>query len=536
MFGQIVFRLYRPRPSLSDPPAPRERTGQWHSWVYRNRGQVGPSRFRFLNIEREISQASDWNNPAWEKLWLYHLHYFDDLNSENALTRATWHHELIERWIAENPPAAGNGWEPYPLSLRIVNWIKWSWSGFVLSAVALRSLANQARYLRRRLEYHLFGNHLLANAKALVFAGLFFEGPESEKWLQAGLSILKREFAEQILADGGHFERSPMYHAIVLEDVLDLLALDRIFPAALPPEFLEYWERLANKMFGWLTAMCHPDGGISFFNDAAFGAAPTHAQLRVCADALDFGADSASGTGVLQLEPSGYVRIQRDPLLVILDAAPVGPDYMPGHAHADTLSFELSWNGQRVLTNSGTSTYGAGPQRTRERSTAAHNTVEVDAENSSDVWDAFRVARRARPFGLQIEAAAGVLRASCSHDGYKRLPGSPVHRRTIELRGCALQVSDTISGRGSHRAAGYFHLQPGLRLEEGATGDWLVELARGVRLRIVGQNGLRLKREEGLYSLEFGAPMPRPVLVWRLEGELPLAATVDICEETMTVK
>src|SRR6185436_7069489 len=97
--------------------------------------------------------------------------------------------------------------------------------------------------------------------------------------------------------------------------------------------------------------------------------------------------------GIAQLEPSGYVRIQRDPVLVIFDAAPVGPDYLPGHAHADTLSFELSWGDRRVITNSGTSTYSVGPRRAWERSTAAHNTVEIDDENSSEVWGGFRVAR-----------------------------------------------------------------------------------------------------------------------------------------------
>ena len=35
-------------------------------------------------------------------------------------------------------------------------------------------------------------------------------------------SILKKELSEQILPDGGHYELSPMYHSIILEDILDL--------------------------------------------------------------------------------------------------------------------------------------------------------------------------------------------------------------------------------------------------------------------------------------------------------------------------
>nr|AIA14495.1 Unknown Function [uncultured bacterium] len=173
--------------------------------------QLSPTRFRFLNAEREVLTQADWNAAGVDKLWLYNLHYFDDLNAADAGARSAWHRASIEKWIAENPPDTGNGWEPYTLSLRIVNWIKWALAGNALTPTALHSLAVQCRYLSRRLEYHLLGNHLFANAKALVFAGLFFEGPEADAWLRTGLDILRREVPEQVLPDGGHFERSPMY-------------------------------------------------------------------------------------------------------------------------------------------------------------------------------------------------------------------------------------------------------------------------------------------------------------------------------------
>ena len=37
----------------------------------------------------------------------------------------------------------------------------------------VRSLATQVSHLFGSLEYHLLGNHLLENAKALIFAGCF---------------------------------------------------------------------------------------------------------------------------------------------------------------------------------------------------------------------------------------------------------------------------------------------------------------------------------------------------------------------------
>ncbi len=104
----------------------------------------------------------------------------------------------------------------------MVNWIKWFLAGASPEPEWLDSLADQVRVLERRLEFHLLGNHLLANAKALVFAGFFFEGPDAQRWLYRGRTILDSELPEQVLPDGGHFERSPMYHAIILEDLLDL--------------------------------------------------------------------------------------------------------------------------------------------------------------------------------------------------------------------------------------------------------------------------------------------------------------------------
>ena len=498
----------------------------------REPGLVREGVFRFLNLERSLTNAADWNDPDARKLWLYNLHYFNDLNAAGRERRDPECRRLIDRWIAENPPGTGTGWEPYPLSLRIGNWIKWACSGFLLSHTAVDSLAVQARYLAKSLEYHLLGNHLLANAKALVFAGLFFEGREPGQWLRTGLTILEKELPEQVLADGGHFERSPMYHSIVLEDVLDLLAISRVFPSGVSTQLQDHWARVAGEMLRWLAVMCHPDGDIAFFNDASLGVALTPLQLRACADTLGVLPARISEKDLIRLEPSGYVRVRRGAWSVILDVAPVGPDYTPGHAHADTLSFELSWNAHRVLTNSGTSIYAGGAeQRAWERSTAAHNTVEIDAQNSSEVWDTFRVARRARPFGQEAGESDGGSYIAGAHDGYRRLRGSPVHRRVIETDERTLRVRDTISGHGSHRVAGYFHLHPDIHLEEDAGGGWKVCLPGGALLRMTGRDGLRLQREEGTYAPEFGRLIPRAVLAWRVERRLPLSATVELIED-----
>lgn len=420
---------------------------------------LGPATFRFLSVEREASAADDWNRPDWPKLWLYNLHYFDDLNADAAAARVEWHRALVARWIAENPPAAGNGWEPYALSLRLVNWVKWLAVGNAPPAGMVDSLAVQARWLTKRLEWHLLGNHLLANAKALVFAGTFFAGAEAAAWRQQGLAILRREHAEQILNDGGHFERSPMYHAIILEDLLDLIQLALRWPGVIETDTAAVWRRDAGRMLDWLQAMTHPDGEIAFFNDAASGIAPNLAALAAYAGALGIVAEDLPSRRRRLLADSGYLRADLGDAVLLADVGEIGPDYLPGHAHADTLSFELSVFGQRLVVNSGTSEYGLGAERLRQRATAAHSTVQIDGADSSEVWSGFRVARRARPVGFAASEQAEAVEVSCAHDGYRRLPGRPLHWRRWCMTAQGLRVIDRVEG-GYGAAVARFYLHP----------------------------------------------------------------------------
>jgi len=112
--------------------------------------QTGPNEFRFLNETRSLTRHG-WDDPSVPKLWRYNLHYFDDLNADAADSRTHWHRASIARWIAENPPGSGIGWEPYPTSLRIVNWFKCARCGRPLAPAAIDCLAVQARWLARRL-------------------------------------------------------------------------------------------------------------------------------------------------------------------------------------------------------------------------------------------------------------------------------------------------------------------------------------------------------------------------------------------------
>lgn len=448
---------------------------------------LGPRKFRFLNEEGSLD-ALGWDNPTREKLWRYNLHYFNDLIAEDSANRAPWHLALFADWVTCNPPGQGSGWEPYPTSLRIVNWIKWALASNSMPDNCLQSLAVQTRWLSQRIEWHLQGNHLFVNAKALVLAGLFFEGPEADYWLQRGLSIITRQLPEQVLADGGNFELSPMYHAIFLNDVLDLINGTQAFPGRVDAPTVAAWREVAGRMLRWLEAMCHPDGEISLFNDAAIGIAPPLGILVAYAARLgiDFRPDAKTSETPVQLthmQESGYVRVEMDGCVALLDVAAVGPDYLPGHAHADTLSFELSSGLQRIIVNGGTSRYGVSAERLRQRGTPAHSTVTVDSENSSQVWSGFRVAKRARPFGLEIQRSMNGASITCAHDGYTRLSGKPVHRRQWLFTPGQLRILDRIEG-GFRTAQARYHFHPDVQIVDLGAGGYRANLPDGRALRL----------------------------------------------------
>jgi uncharacterized heparinase superfamily protein len=296
----------------------------------------------------------------------------------------------------------------------------------------------------------------------MLFGGCYFHGPEAQSWLQIGINILETEVPEQILRDGGHFERSTMYHAIILEDLLDLVNLAHTYPDAFLPwkSVVESWSTTIAKMGRWMMAMSHPDGEISFFNDAAIGIASSPSAL--CSYCKQLGVLlNEDKSDIVYLVDSGYVRVKIGLAVLIIDVAKIGPDYLPGHAHADTLSYELSLSGRRVLVNTGTSRYGLGAQREWERSTAAHNTVDIDGQSSSEVWAGFRVARRAYPFDVFIRRVGGSIIVEAAHDGYSRLSGQPIHRRRWTIEGNQLVVDDRIEGRFS-QAISRVYLHPDL--------------------------------------------------------------------------
>lgn len=525
--GQVLNRVKRkfikPKVNLLDIPENSYPLSKVEPVIQCSQRMHGESSFKFLNKEFILKTPEDWNAKGQDKLWLYNLHYFDDLNAINSEQRAIWHGNLIQNWIDDNPLGFGNGWEPYPSSLRIVNWIKWSLTSCDLKKEWLDSLAIQVRFLSQNLEYHLLGNHLFANAKALIFAGLYFKGSEANDWLQSGVRILNKELPEQVLADGGNFELSPMYHAIFLEDLLDIINIYQVYNKTLPDNIVS----ITIQMLEWLKVMCHPDGEMAFFNDSTLGIAPTLDELLNYAKRLGVTCSNSKASKFTHLKESGYIRVNKGELAIIADVAEIGADYIPGHGHADVLSFELSLFGARIIVNPGISTYESGTNRNMQRGTQAHSTITIDDTDSSEVWGGFRVAKRAKVFNTNNIKKGDNVKFSACHDGYKKLNGKVIHCREWNVSKNLLEIMDDITGSGKHKISSVLPLHPEVIVCN--TQDDSVELqvkGKKIKISFTGKGSLLVR--ESQYHPEFGLSIDNKNIIYNYNGSLPFKSSIKV--------
>ncbi len=475
-----------------------------HHDAWNSREQLKQGGFNFLNHRQQFASSIDWQATHLPLLWRFNLHYFNYL----YLLDGEAQRQLCRDWIQANPMKKGVGWMAFPTSLRIVNWCKANFT----EAELLKSLYSQAAYLYRHYEAHHPGNHLLENAKGLIFAGSFFAGDrEARRWLEKGLAIYRSETPVQILSDGGHFERSPMYHALALAGYLDILNL---LPAGHRDS--AWLMEAAQRMRDFLFSVTKPDGEIALFNDSTQELAPPTGELLHYARGLL--PDEAQKKSAFN--DSGYFIHQNETIYFIIDGGPIAPDFLPAHAHADIFSFELSLKGLPMIVDTGVFDYEAGEMRRLVRSTRAHNTVCIDGKDQAECWGSFRVARRFAPYAVSFDEANEGCQFSGQFDGYGKLIGDSItHQRNVTCHDNKREiiVEDVITGEGKHLVESLIHLHPDVEV---ILENHRVQLkSQDVACRIES-DGSPFKLENSLYCPQFGLKQRSSSL--RLGGHLKL--------------
>ena len=403
--------------------------------------------FTFLNLSQKFDEKIDWNFAKFGKLWTYNLTYFDFLNQQNLGKDKGL--QLIYDFI-DQIDRVKDGLEPFPISLRGINWIKFLVKHNIKDKKIDETLYAQYLILLDNLEYHLLGNHLLENGFSLLFGAYYFR---DEKFYEKAKEILKAELEEQILDDGAHFELSPMYHQIMLFRILDSINLIQN-SSWQKQELLGLFKLKAELMLGWLKNIIFKNGNIPLFNDSTNGIAPTSKDLFQYSNNLKLKIKNST------LKKSGYRKVVKNRYECIVDIGNIGPDYIPGHAHADTFNFEIYIDGKPFIIDTGISTYEANRRREIERSTSSHNTVEVNDTNQSEVWGSFRVANRA--YIVDFEEKAGYIKAI--HNGYEK-KFKTLHQREFIFKEDCIRIIDTLFSKKVHKAIARLHFHPDVTQE-----------------------------------------------------------------------
>lgn len=395
-----------------------------------NTAELMKNQVTFLHSSVDMNWDGKWEVEEKSALWNYNLHYFEYLfpllnafmqeGDDRYLEKTV---RIIRSWIRNNPQSAGGpGWAPYTIDLRLTNWLSfYSFAESNLSedfkAEMRQSMAEQYSYLSRHVEKDILGNHYFEDLKTLALCAVFFM---DWKMLKAASAALLEECREEILADGMHFELSPMYHRIILEGLIKVYAAlaesgnssvgrgeQRIsertksgsYARSLREdgrenrlelsETLQEIERYIQKMLDAAWSLEESLHRIPLFNDCGDNVAKSLSALVAATEAC---------LGIRPVFKSafpdaGFYIFRNRSWKLIVDAGQPGPTYIPGHAHCDALSFELYKDGEPVITNCGTYAYQS-ELRSQFRSTAFHNTVMINHEEQSQCWGAFRMAGR----------------------------------------------------------------------------------------------------------------------------------------------
>ncbi|MEM7564000.1 MAG: alginate lyase family protein [Pseudomonadota bacterium] len=477
------------------------------------------------NIVMPIEQL-DWRCPEQTRLWRYNLHYFDYL-LWGQLPEAR-KCKLIDSWIRSNPLWTKDAWDPYPVSLRLVNWVKY---GFQLDKPMpeqwLSSLAQQAAFLFDHLEVHIQANHYLKNIKALIFCGVFLQGTRANKLLDRGLALLSDQLKEQFLDDGGHYELSPMYHLIATEDILDLYNLAKCNAHLFDPIVTAQLLEVCIQSLDFVDSILHPDGEIPFFNDSALGIAARPAALFEYASRLMQYQRSVSPKK--KLPHSGYFVMSDHRSHMIVDCGPINPDYQPGHTHCDMLSFELSVNGQRVFVNSGVYDYEDSDERRYCRSVQAHNTLSVGGAEQSELWQVFRVARRAHIVQADFEETPSGFVFSGELEGFPTLNEPVRHRRDITYQPSGrFVVKDSVTGQGDFRVESFLHVHPDMRIHQGEKHLDILDSKSQVLTRLHHTTQVECFVCDGFYYPEFGQRLENQCVKFSALQALPFTFEFQI--------
>ncbi len=436
-----------------------------------------------------VLKPGGWPDAASSVALREHAHGFTwlrdlrEIGTDAARMRAR---ALVGDWMDAGVETVSM--RPHVVGARLAAWLG-HFDFFAASAddafreAMLRRVLADARLLSAALPAEEMDGRALTALRGLIAVSISF--PEQAGYLQRALRFLPQEIGRQVLADGGHIERSPGAHLAALRDLIEMRSLLHLANAPAPAALGGAIERLALA----LRTLRHGDGGLALFNGTR-DEAPALIEL-ILAQSGRYGRG-----GPAALPNMGFQRLQAGGTMLIVDAgAPAAPG-LDRLAHAGTLSFELSVGRHRLIVNCGAAPVAGGAWVDAARASAAHSTLVI-ADTSSAELRPVGLGRRPEHVVAQRQEANGAHWLEASHDGYKR-PFGAVHRRRLYLAesGEDVRGEDAVEAAAGQPWAVRFHLHPGVSANVQVDGE-------GVLLRLPANGGgWRLRAEGARVGLE----------------------------------
>jgi hypothetical protein len=487
--------------------------------------------------------------------------------------------EQLRSWCKENPFMRGLNWKsPLEAALRLISWAVLA---FVRGGTASidpeseRQLAVSA-FLHQYFIRHFHSRHSSANNHLVgEMAGLYIGAtvwphhPSAEEWRTYARDTLVQQILQQTEADGISRERALEYHLFVTEFFILAGALGEVKGDSFGQE---YWDRIS-RMLGFTAAICDRSGNFPLFGDGDNGQVINLGELRAARAAsharLNAGLISEHGfadlrlvlllwgqspaelpiepdptpPGSLEIYPSGgyYIlsadRGSEDEMVVVFDAGPFGFPPLYAHAHADALSFWLSYGGNEFLIDPGTYCYDSSKWRSYFRSTAAHNTIRVDGLEQAVEAGVFLWSTPVNAYLEVLEDGDPCVEIEAYHDGYRRLADPVIHHRRLRLfkKSRTLAIIDRLECYGSHKIEIFFHFSEACRTAQIKSNCFLVTNGdKALLLKLDSRFDVKLAQAAddpiaGWVSRSFGFKEPCITVIGRatISGSVPFFSEIS---------
>lgn len=358
------------------------------------------------------------------------LHRFDWLGGlfaegEAGADRARM---LVDHWIAEFGRFHPFHWRMSPAVARVWNWMLAGAALFdtgeaLERRARIEALGRQLRHVEAGLEACVDPVARWRGACVLVAAAVTLDEGRD---LEAALARLEQECTAQVLPDGGLVSRSPQRVLDALADLLVLRsALHRSGQSL--PDSIDKW---MSRMGAMVQFFRLGDGALAPFNDGGESRAEVvDAVLR------GLGEPPRSFTFAMK---SGFQKLRKQELNLILDAGTAPPRPYAGAAHAGVLGFELSDGPARIVTSCGFSPEVSLEWQAAVRGSAAHSTLTLAGRDAARL-EPFEATRLLTPIGPDGVAAKRLEEAEeiwldAQHSGWKERFGL-IHRRRLFMSG-----------------------------------------------------------------------------------------------------